>query len=68
MRALNRHEQPEDDESNLEEALTHLTAVKTPRRIEDLGWSRSDAADVRARLQSFADDWDDPDMNVYDAL
>jgi hypothetical protein len=68
MRALDRQERPVDDETTSEEAVAHLTPLKTPLRIEKLGWSRSDAAEVRARLQSFADDWDDPDMDVYDAL
>ncbi len=67
MRELNRHNLPEDDEPTSEDAIPHLTPLKTPLRIEQLGWSRSDAAEVRARLQSFANDWDDPDMDVYDA-
>jgi hypothetical protein len=48
--------------------MTPPTPLKTPLRIEQLGWSREDAADVRARLHSFAADWDDPDMDVYDAV
>jgi hypothetical protein len=67
MRAVDRHEQPEDDKSTSEDAK-NLTPLMTPLRIEQLGWSRADAADVRSRLHSFADDWDDPDMDVYDAV
>lgn len=33
-----------------------------------LGWSREEAARVRDSLMSFADDWDDPAMDVYDEL
>ena len=36
--------------------------------IHDIGWTRRKAADVRAQLASFAEDWDDPAMNVYDDL
>lgn len=68
MRAFDRHERREDDEPTSDEVTTPLSSLKTPLRIEQLGWTRADAADVRARLQSFADDWDDPEMDVYDAL
>lgn len=68
MRALDRHECPDDDELASEDAKTHRIQVKTPLRIDQLGWSRADAADVRARLHSFAEDWDDPEMDVYDAV
>jgi uncharacterized protein (DUF433 family) len=37
------------------------------RLIEDLGWSAAEAAETRERLQAFAEDWDDPAMDVYDA-
>ena len=36
--------------------------------LGDRGISPAQAADLRARLQSFADDWDRPDMDAYDAL
>jgi len=32
------------------------------------GISSEQAANLRARLQSFAQDWERPDMDVYDAL
>lgn len=34
--------------------------------IDDLGWTREHAAQVRARLSAFAEDWDDPEMDIYD--
>jgi hypothetical protein len=34
--------------------------------IRDLGWTEDMARNVRARLASFAEDWDDPAMDVYD--
>ena len=36
--------------------------------IADLGWSPEKAAAVRAELASFAQDWDDPRMDVYNEL
>lgn len=34
--------------------------------IDDLGWTTEDAARIRAQLAAFAEDWDDPTMDVYD--
>lgn len=39
-----------------------------PVTIDDLGWTKSKAALIRAQLSAFAEDWDDPSMNAYDAL
>ncbi len=33
--------------------------------IRDLGWTREYAKEVRAKLATFAGDWDDPIMDVY---
>ena len=33
--------------------------------IHDLGWTRERAREVRAKLATFAVDWDDPTMDVY---
>jgi len=35
--------------------------------LRDLGWSREQAKAVRAKLSSFAVDWDDTRMDVYNA-
>jgi hypothetical protein len=32
------------------------------------GISEEHAADLRQRLQTFVDDWDRPEMDVYDAI
>jgi hypothetical protein len=32
------------------------------------GIDEKQAADLRGRLQTFAEDWDQPEMDVYDAL
>ena len=36
-----------------------------PLTIDDLGWTPQQALEIRARLSSFAEDWDDPGMDVY---
>lgn len=33
--------------------------------IRDLGWTRERAREVRAKLATFAVDWDDPRMDIY---
>jgi len=33
--------------------------------IHDLGWTREHAREVRAKLATFAMDWDDPSMDIY---
>ena len=39
--------------------------ARKPLSIADLGWTQEHAAHVRARLSSFAEDWDDPEMDIY---
>lgn len=46
--------------------VTFLPAGKVDLR--DRGIDESQAADLRARLQTFAEDWESPEMEVYDAL
>lgn len=36
--------------------------------IDDLGWTRDEAAAVRLMFDAVADDWDDPSMDAYDRL
>lgn len=36
--------------------------------LEQVGWTPEEAARVRAQLFSFVEDWDDPEMDAYDAL
>jgi hypothetical protein len=42
-------------------------SVTRPRlTLRDLGWTREQAMQVRAKLSTFALDWDDPAMDIYD--
>ncbi len=36
--------------------------------LEERGIDEAHAADLRTRLQTFADDWERPEMGAYDAL
>lgn len=36
--------------------------------LAERGINRQDAADLRKRLAAFAEDWQRPEMDVYDAL
>jgi hypothetical protein len=35
--------------------------------LRELGIDKEQAADLRARLNTFAEDWERPEMDVYDA-
>ncbi len=53
--------------ANVDEARVLVTFL-APKEI-DLGAhgiSPEQAADLRARLSTFAEDWDDPEMDIYD--
>jgi len=63
----------EGADASLQEARRHgnddssdVEAVSTSGlTIRDLGWPHEQAEHVRARLASFAEDWDAPEMDVY---
>ena len=46
--------------------LNFFSIKKKSRTIYDLGWTYEKAVRIRAQLASFASDWDDPGMDVYD--
>lgn len=59
-----------DIQAALEFARSVVGSQRSPavqRAIEELHWSDSEAAETRERLLAFADDWEDPSMDVYDA-
>ena len=47
-----------------------VTFLSTPGSVDlpSRGIEQEQAANLRARLQSFAEDWERPDMAAYDAL
>jgi hypothetical protein len=52
----------------MKSTLSRTVSEDRQRTIHDLGWSTEQAARVRAQLSSFADDWDSPEMNIYNDL
>jgi hypothetical protein len=42
-----------------------VALTKNKLTIRDLGWTRERAREVRAKLATFAVDWDDASMDVY---
>jgi hypothetical protein len=44
----------------------NVTSAPAPSRISELGWTREQAAQVRASLGAFDADWDAPGMEEYD--
>jgi hypothetical protein len=47
-----------------------VTFIKSPGSVDlsERGVTPEQAANLRARLQSFAEDWESPNMDAYDAL
>ena len=43
-----------------------VTFPETACDLRDRGIDETTAADLRARLGSFAEEWDSPEMDVYD--
>lgn len=55
---------------DLEEAQVIVTFLpqRDKRQLSTYGIDEAQAADLRARLRTFEEDWNHPDMDVYDAL
>ena len=47
---------------------THVTVTfpETGYSLPELGIDEAQAADLRARLRAFAEDWESPEMDIYD--
>jgi uncharacterized protein (DUF433 family) len=60
---------PQLTASDLRAALDYAGRTVDPgmRTVDEPGWSREQAASIRHQLIAFAEDWDDPEMDVYDA-
>jgi len=55
---------------DVEEARVVVTSLPEGHRVDlrARGFSEPEIAALRARLSSFAEDWERPEMDVYDAL
>jgi hypothetical protein len=56
--------------ADVKEARVLVTFLPKPGPIDlrERGIDEAQAADLRRRLQTFVEDWERPDMDVYDAL
>lgn len=59
--------EPAPEMSEARVFVTFLPVVKEIN-LADYGIDLEQAADLRARLASFAEDWDRPEMDAYNAL
>lgn len=48
--------------------VTFTNSISEPIDLDSRGISPEQAANLRAKLQSFAEDWSSPEMDAYDAL
>ena len=48
------------------DALLSLSFQSRMRKLTDLGIGPEEAEELRFRLSAFAEDWDKPEMDVYD--
>jgi hypothetical protein len=53
-------------QADLETLLGAPIAEKLVLELRDRGIGESQAADLRARLKTFAEDWDRPEAAIYD--
>ena len=54
--------------SRMEERGPARPSSEPGELIASLGWSQAQAGETRAKLASFAEDWDAPGMEQYDDL
>ena len=56
------------DEAEGSRVIVTWVGSPEPVDLRERGIDESQAADLRRRLSSFAEDWDRPEMTVYDEL
>jgi len=59
-----RHLQAEIED--LQKKLLEITAGNSSVVFQDRGISKKQAADLRSRLKTFAEDWERPEASIYD--
>lgn len=55
-------------EEMIRRVVSEMLLPKSTLTIHDLGWTPEKAFAVRNQLAAFAEDWDDPAMDVYNDL
>jgi hypothetical protein len=57
---------PKEREEFIQEALKRVRGNEGSVELRERGIDEAHAADLRARLKTFADDWDRPEAAIYD--
>lgn len=55
-------------EAEKNEKSPNLQTTDSLHLVSELGWTPEQAAQIRASLQSFDEDWNAPGMEAYDRL
>jgi len=48
--------------------VTRVVDLSGRPTLQDLGWTQTEALEIRMRLKSFEEDWEFPGMQAYDEL
>lgn len=57
-----------DDRRAVQQRLAEIAAQDSAVALHDRGIGESQAADLRARLKTFAEDWERPEASIYDEI
>ena len=52
----------------LQQRLAEIAAQDSVVALHDRGIGEAQAADLRARLKTFAEDWERPEASIYDEI
>ena len=56
------------DRRAVQQRLEEIASQETPVALHDRGISEDQAAELRARLKTFAEDWERPEASIYDEI
>ena len=54
-----------DDRRAVQQRLVEIAAEDSAVALHDRGINETQAADLRARLKTFAEDWERPEASIY---
>lgn len=57
-----------DDRRAVQQRLAEIASQDSVVALHDRGIGESQAADLRARLKTFAEDWERPEASIYDEI
>ncbi len=57
-----------DDRRAVQRRLAEIAVQDAAVELHDRGIGEAQAADLRARLKTFAEDWERPEASIYDEI